>query len=287
MERTAIRAEERTGLVVAVVLHLALVALLLVQGLVPAPVIEPPQRMTVSLAEDVGMAATAPDPVAESRASTAPTMEPNPAPAPEQDQPAPPQVERPVPPQVQSPVPVPRAAPDPRPRRRPDPPRTQAQPQPAPPAPATRAESSPRNPRKSSARSGGSRLGDNFLEGAGASTSTSETRVPASQIGNSAKASIIQAVARQIKPHWEPPNGPEVDKIVSYVRFRLNPDGTLSGRPEVVRQTGVNDTNRAQAGRHAEQAVRAVQLAAPFELPQEYYEAWKVVTANLDWRLAQ
>lgn len=287
MERTAIRAEERTGLVVAVVLHLALVALLVVQGLFPAPVIEPPQRMTVSLAEDVGMAATAPDPVAESRASTAPTMEPNPAPAPEQDQPAPPQVERPVPPQVQSPVPVPRAAPDPRPRRRPDPPRTQAQPQPAPPAPATRAESSPRNPRKSSARSGGSRLGDNFLEGAGASTSTSETRVPASQIGNSAKASIIQAVARQIKPHWEPPNGPEVDKIVSYVRFRLNPDGTLSGRPEVVRQTGVNDTNRAQAGRHAEQAVRAVQLAAPFELPQEYYEAWKVVTANLDWRLAQ
>lgn len=287
MERTAITAEERTGLVVAVVLHLALVALLVVQGLVPAPVIEPPQRMTVSLAEDVGMAATAPDPVTESRASTAPTMEPNPAPAPEQDQPAPPQVERPVPPQVQSPVPVPRAAPDPRPRRRPDPPRTQAQPQPAPPAPATRAENSPRNPPKSSARSGGSRLGDNFLEGAGASTSTSETRVPASQIGNSAKASIIQAVARQIKPHWEPPNGPEVDKIVSYVRFRLNPDGTLSGRPEVVRQTGVNDTNRAQAGRHAEQAVRAVQLAAPFELPQEYYEAWKVVTANLDWRLAQ
>lgn len=287
MERTAIRAEERTGLVVAVALHLALVALLVVQGLFPAPVIEPPQRMTVSLAEDVGMAATAPDPVAESRASTAPTMEPNPAPAPEQDQPAPPQLERPVPPQVQSPVPVPRAAPDPRPRRRPDPPRTQAQPQPAPPAPATRAESAPRNPPKSSARSGGSRLGDNFLEGAGASTSTSETRVPASQIGNSAKASIIQAVARQIKPHWEPPNGPEVDKIVSYVRFRLNPDGTLSGRPEVVRQTGVNDTNRAQAGRHAEQAVRAVQLAAPFELPQEYYEAWKVVTANLDWRLAQ
>jgi len=287
MERTAIRAEERTGLVVAVALHLALVALLVVQGLFPAPVIEPPQRMTVSLAEDVGMAATAPDPVAESRASTALTMEPNPARAPEQDQPAPPQLERPVPPQVQSPVPVPRAAPDPRPRRRPDPPRTQAQPQPAPPAPATRAESAPRNPPKSSARSGGSRLGDNFLEGAGASTSTSETRVPASQIGNSAKASIIQAVARQIKPHWEPPNGPEVEKIVSYVRFRLNPDGTLSGRPEVVRQTGVNDTNRAQAGRHAEQAVRAVQLAAPFELPQEYYEAWKVVTANLDWRLAQ
>ena len=55
MERTGIRAEERTGLIVAVVLHLALFGLLVVQGLFPAPVIDPPQRMTVSLAEDVVM----------------------------------------------------------------------------------------------------------------------------------------------------------------------------------------------------------------------------------------
>ena len=84
-------------------------ALLLVQGLFPAPTIDPPQRMTVSLAEEVGMEATAPDPVTESRASTAPTLEINPAPAPAQDLPVPPQVSRPVPPQVQSPVPPPSA----------------------------------------------------------------------------------------------------------------------------------------------------------------------------------
>ena len=30
-----------------------------------------------------------------------------------------------------------------------------------------------------------------------------------------------------------------------------------------------------------------MQLAAPFDLPEEYYEAWKTITANLDWRLAQ
>ena len=94
-------------------------------------------------------------------------------------------------------------------------------------------------------------------------------------------------MARQIKPHWQPPNGPEVEKIVTYVRFQLGTDGKLRGRPTVARQTGVNDTNRAQADRHAEQAIRAVQLAAPFDLPEEYYEAWKTITANLDWRLAQ
>ncbi len=267
MERTGIRAEERTGLIVAVVLHLALFGLLVVQGLFPAPAIDPPHRMTVSLAEDVGLAATAPDPVAESRASTAPTMDINPAPAPEQEAPTPPQVERPAP-QVQSPVPAPNSAADTRPRRRPDPPRTQSQPQ-------------------SSQRSGGSRLGDNFLDGAGDSTRTSETRIPASRIGNSAKASLFQAVARQLRPHWQPPSGPEVEKIVTKVRFRLNPDGTLAGAPSVAGQRGVNATNRAQAGRHGEQAIRAVQLAAPFDLPDEYYEAWKLITVDFDWRLAQ
>ncbi|MEC8179623.1 MAG: energy transducer TonB, partial [Pseudomonadota bacterium] len=133
MERVGIRAEERTGLIVAVVLHVALLAILIVQGLFPAPAIDPPQRMTVSLAEDVGMEATAPDAVTESRASTAPTMDVNPAPAPEQQQPAPPQVERPVPaPQPQRET----RAPSPQPRteapraRRPEPQRTQPQAQP-------------------------------------------------------------------------------------------------------------------------------------------------------------
>ena len=78
-----------------------------------------------------------------------------------------------------------------------------------------------------------------------------------------------------------------MEQIVSYISFQLNEDGSLKGRPRLVRQTGVNETNRAQAERHAEQAIRAVQLAAPFDLPPEYYNAWKSVTANLDWRLAQ
>ena len=267
MERTGIRTEERTGLAVAVVLHLALLGMLFVQGLFPAAVIDPPQRMTVSLAEDVGMAATAPDPVAESRASTAPTMDMNPAPSPQQDTPVPQEVQRPTPP---APTQARTAStrPDTRERRRPDPPRTQSQPQ-------------------SSQRSGGSRLGDNFLEGSGDSTRTNETRAPASQIGASTKASLFQAVARQLRPHWQPPSGPEVEKIVTKVRFRLNPDGSLAGAPSVAGQRGVNATNQAQAGRHGEQAIRAVQLAAPFDLPEQYYEAWKTITVDFDWRLAQ
>ncbi len=255
------------GLLVAAILHLVLFGVLLLQPS-DREAIPQPQRMTVNLAEDVGMEATAPDPVPESRAATAPTLSDAPAPAPQLEQPAPREITPPQP-RVQTPAPAPTARPDTRERRRPDPPRTQPQ-------------------QRRSERTGGSRLSDNFLEGAGGSTTTDETRVPASQIGASAKASLVQAIAREIKPHWQPPSGPDVERITTYLRFRLNPDGSLAGAPSIVRQTGVSDTNRAQAGRHGEQAIRAVQLAAPFDLPDEYYEAWKVVGPfGFDWRLAQ
>ena len=55
--------EERLGLGVATVLHLALVAVLLFQPRAadPPPI---PERRTVSLAEEVGLVAVSPDPPA-------------------------------------------------------------------------------------------------------------------------------------------------------------------------------------------------------------------------------
>ena len=79
----------------------------------------------------------------------------------------------------------------------------------------------------------------------------------------------------------------EVEALVTVVRFRLNRDGTLAGAPEVLRTTGQTDANRAQVRRHQEQAVRAVRLAAPFDLPEQYYSGWRVITSNFDNRLAQ
>ena len=84
-----------------------------------------------------------------------------------------------------------------------------------------------------------------------------------------------------------PPSGVEVDQLVTVVRFRLNTDGTLDGTPEVLRTNGVTNANRAQVNRHQEQAIRAVRLAAPFNLPEEYYSGWRVITSNFDNRLAQ
>ena len=265
MGRLDLRNEEKIGLLAALVLHGALVAVLLMQT-VRSEVSVFPERMTVSLATEVGLEAAAPEPVPESRAAIAPTLSPEPAPAPEPTtapvKPEPPARVAPAPP----PKPVTRTAttqPAPaRERSRPD--RTPA------PRPTTA-------PAKAAEKGGGSRIGDDFLAGAGSSTATTETRIPASQIGASAKASIGQALARQVKPHWAAPQGLDVDALVTLVDFDLNPDGSLKGRPRVRSQSGINDSNRAQAARHAENAIRAVQLAAPFDLPEEYYEAWKTV----------
>ncbi len=244
MGETALRNEDKIGLAAAVVLHGVLVAVLLLQT-VRSEVPVFPERMTVSLATEVGLEAASPDPVAESRAAIAPTLSDDPVPAPDPVRPE--RAER-------------AAATTPRARNT----RT----------PAPKPSAAPAKPAESG---GGSRIGDDFLGGSGSSTTTQETRIPASQIGASAKASIGQALARQVKPHWTAPQGLEVDQIVTLVDFDLNPDGSLNGRPRVRNQSGINDANRAQAARHAENAIRAVHLAAPFDLPAEYYEAWKTV----------
>jgi outer membrane biosynthesis protein TonB len=266
-------AKQHTGLdaialIVAIALHAALVAVLLVQGATreKLPV---PERITVNFADEVGMTSAAPEPVRQAQASVAPELG---------EQVSPP-VEY-VPP---APVPQPTTAPAPRPQ-----PTARATSRPRP-QPTQRATSQPRpRPRPSAepTRSGGSRVGDDFLAGSGSSSTSTDTRVPASQVGASARASIAAAISRQLKPHWSPPSGPDAEKIVSVIAWQMKEDGSLAGRPRLVRQTGVNDTNRAQAERHAEQAIRAVQLAAPFDLPPEYYNAWKNVSAfSFDWNL--
>lgn len=287
MERSGIRSEERTGLIIALGLHLAVIAALAIQALMPAPEIPVTERMTVNLAEDVGLEATAPDPVPESRAAEAPQLSDTPAPV---APPVPDVVEPARPVEVDRPV----TRPSPAPTRATTTRRETAR------QPARVTRETPREtprearreaaPPKKTERSGGSRIGDNFLAGSGSSTTTSETRTPASQIGASAKASIVSAIARQVRPHWQgkAPSGADAELLVTVLAFDLNPDGSLKGRPRVVSQSGVNAANEAQKDRHAEVAVRAVQLAAPFDLPDEYYEAWKSVRgARFDRNLSR
>lgn len=253
MQTGTIRKEERLGLAVALGLHLALLAVLLIQ---PARdhVLDREQRMTVSLASDVSLKSTAPDPVAESRAALAPELG-------EQTE---------APSETAPETPKPRIS---------DQPKRDAVTQPV-------RETTPRAAEKKPARA--EQVGENFLEGMGSSRTTDEKRIPASEIGRSAKASLVQSISRQIKPHWSAPSGADAELLVTELAFDLNEDGSLKGRPRVLRQSGITASNRPQASLHAERAIRAVQLAAPFDLPVEYYNAWKSIRgARFDRNLSQ
>ncbi len=283
MARTAnFLREDRLGLTVALVAHIALAALFLVQGEERAALVTP-ERMVVSLADEVSLESTAPDPSAEPAASYAPALA---------DVPAPPvaaaadPAERTVPREVPQPAPV--AAPRPEPTRQPrtETPRprpaaarpSSSAPTPAP-APAV-AASAPTTPRE---RTGGSRIGADFLEG----RSNSEGRAgsPATAFGASEAASLNSAIARQLKPHWQAPSGVDADQLVTIVRFRLERNGSLQGAPSCVSQTGVTPSNTPQKDLHCERAIRAVRTAAPFNLPDQFYEHWRLVNSRFDRRL--
>jgi pyruvate/2-oxoglutarate dehydrogenase complex dihydrolipoamide acyltransferase (E2) component len=250
-----LRSDEKLGLAAAVVLHGALVAVLLMQA-VRSDVAVFPERMTVSLAADVGLENAAPDPVSESRASVAPTLAPEAAPAPE-----------PV-----KPDPRTAASQSARDRSRPD---RQAP-----------GQTSANQPRPASKVGGGSRIGEDFLDGKGSSATTQETRAPAATFGAKEAADLRSAISRQIKRNWTAPNGVEAELLVSVVSWKLNPDGSLKGRPTCrTKPDSITQSNRPQASLHCERAIRAVQLADFSNLPEQFYTRWDDLEWQFDRRL--
>ena len=255
--------EERIGLGIAAVAHVALVAALVWQvrdGPAKLPV---PERIEVSLAQDVALTSTAPKPAPAAQAAIAPQLAPEPAPPP----PAP----EPIPTVAVKELPKPAIA---------------ALHQPAPkPAPVAKASAAPAPaklaPQKTSKPAGGSRLGDDFLAGVSAGERTKAAGTPAAAFGPAEQASLSQAINRQLKPKWNAPQGVDAEQLVTVLSWELNQDGSLAGTPRVVSQSGITDSNRPQAKLHAERAIRAVQLAAPFELPPQFYDKWKRIAA---WR---
>ena len=233
--------EERLGLGIAAVAHVALVAALVWQVRDEPTALPIPERMDVSLADEVSLESTSPDPAAEVQAAAAPEMVAEPLPQPTRP--------------VAQPTPTPRPTTRPSPRPTSTPPPTQPRPRPD--------------------------LNEVFGPGANVPDRPANPGNPAAQFGPAEQASLSQAINRQLKPHWSAPSGVDAEKLITVLRWELNPDGSLKGRPEMVSQSGITASNRPQAALHAERAIRAVQLAAPFDLPEEFYDKWKRIR---EWR---
>nr|WP_298930413.1 energy transducer TonB [uncultured Erythrobacter sp.] len=262
------RKEDSIALPIAIALHVAVAAVLMLQP--PSDeVAEFPQSMNVSLATEVSLEATAPQPVLESSAAIAPVLgeelAPDTAETPSEIVP-----ETAPPPERTTRSNTSRTTSPPRDRSRPD--RTTPQPSPS--------------PTRAAQRGGGSRIGDDFLPGQGSSTTTEETRAPAANFGRRERAALASAITRQLRRHWTAPNGVEADKLISTVSWKLNENGSLSGTPTCrTDPASITPSNKPQAGLHCDRAIRAVRRAAPFNLPEQFYSRWDDLEWQFDRRL--
>lgn len=301
MPATSLRKEEGIGLILAIAAHLGLAAFLLWRPAGKA-LVTPPERMTVTLSDELAPTSTSPEPNAQAAPDRAPTIgepappEPEPVAEPEPEPlPPPPVPKPPAPKAVAQPKPEPKPAPRPAPRavERPTPapaPKPSPQATPRPPQPAPKAAAQPRNQPapKAPARppqqqqqtnrpAGASSFADAFKNGVPGAQNTGQSRTPPAAAAGPLRASFGQSVLREVRPNWQGrvPQGVNTEKLVTILSIELNRDGSLAKPPRVVRQEGIDDENRPQAQRHAEEAIRAVQLSAPFDLPADQYDLWK------------
>lgn len=286
----AMHKTERTGLVIAIFAHAAIVAALSI-GLARRNDLTPPsKRITVQIADEVGLTSTSPTPFAVPAPDVAPEIGEAPPP-PDTGEPSP----APTPSPVSSSAPVPSPAPSPSPKAAPKPapaarkPSAKPAPKPTPAPAATPKADEPKKeaaaPRRydSSARrrpdapSGGSRLGANFLEGVSDQASTSTSRTPpAEKAGPAVLASLERELLRQVKPHWRPPTGADAEKLRTKVTARLDRSGNIIGQPQAV-TTGETASNANQVSLHRERAIAAVRQGAPYNFPDQYYDAWSTI----------
>lgn len=277
---------EQAGLGAAVVGHVVLFGLLSVGFLATPNPLDLKQRpIEVTLSDEVGLESQAPvasqEEPAPKLAEEEGPVEPTPPPPPE-PMPAPQPVPKPTPaPPVPTPKPVPKAVAKPAPPK-PKPvakPQAKSQPKAAAKPPAQAKPQQQRQVRPTGRLAG---LMDGLTDRPSQSRSTTP---PAAAAGPAVLSSLRAEVLRQLKPHWRSPTGADVELLRTVVEVRLARDGTIIGEPRVIAQTGVNDSNRSQAALHKERAIRATELAAPFKLPAEFYESWKVIKPAFDKRL--
>jgi len=264
---------EQAGFGIALGAHVLLVAILSMGFLaIRTPPVIKRQAIEVQLVDEVGLESAAPQ---ISETPPAPKLA-------EVEGPVEPDVVPPEAAPVPEPAPVQKATPRPAQVPKPVPALKQAVAKPAPPVPAKTADTKPKPPVRTAGRLKGMLSGLSERE----SDSRSETP-PASVASPAVQSSLAAAVRRQLKPHWKAPTGADAEQLRTELTITLARDGSVTNI-QVLRQTGITPSNRAQAGLHKERAIAAVRLASPFQLPAQFYDTWKVLSPiGFDKRLSQ
>ncbi|WP_077148384.1 hypothetical protein [Sphingopyxis sp. KK2] len=265
----AVTGNEARGIAIAVVAHVLIIGLLSVQWTAGDRRFDNPPMEVDLIAE------TAPT-------STAPVISDTP-PAPRLgeedsfDDAPPPPVPTPTPPE---PIARPTPAPSPKVVKKapPVPPKKAVPPAAQKAAPKV----PPKVPPKTGTRGPTGRL-DGITDGLGKEPTRTppKTGAPAAATAAEVRKSIDVSIKSKVNPRWQrcSVSGVDVDQLKTVVKFRLTASGALAGFSSVT-TTGENESNKFQVQRHQECAKRAVELAAPFDLPEENYSFWQNYTLD-------
>jgi len=260
-------------------LHAVLLVGLSVVLLSPPKPPPPPAPMDVTIADDVGLVAAAPQnltPPAQSRApdlgkpeDAAPS-----APAPEVAEPAPPKPQ-PVAPTLPKPAEV--AKPQP---RKPAPPKPQPAKVPARPAPSSNlakivGKGSGATPGATANRPRGSSLGG-VMSGLGTTLNNSKSTTPQGAVmSQQAAMDIGQKIKQQVQPcaNRQTNPGPGAERIRVTIRLRINRDGTLAARPTIEGHDGVDGDNARYQRQVDDRAIATFMGCQPLRgLPPDLYD---------------
>jgi hypothetical protein len=110
------------------------------------------------------------------------------------------------------------------------------------------------------------------------SKSTQTKGAPASATAAEVKRSIDVAIDGAILPFWRRnvPSGVDVDQLRVVLRINLSKDGRVINITQRGELQGQTDSNAPQQALFIERAMRSIRQAAPFDLPEEHYDQWKV-----------
>ncbi len=260
MAASALRREESLGLALALVGHVAMIAWLVWQR-APTPVVLP-ERMTVTISEDVGLTSTAPQvQLEESAPDKGPVLGEAPPP------PAPLAKPEPIPP-----LPLTRSA----------------LPLPTKPAIKTPSAQATRQLTKPATKGGASSFDNVFANGVPRTAANGKATTPiATQASAQQKSSWSSLIGGRVASRLNGcgVTGLDIEKLYIDVRFSLGADGSIQSIEDAPVQ-GTTPANQPQAKPFKACAMRAIKLAAPFAgLPPEFYDVWKV--RNLRLRLRE
>ncbi len=270
-EQRAVRGNEGRGIAIAVAAHVLIIGLLSVQWTAGDRRFDNPP-MEVDLIAETAVQSTAPI-ITEAPPSARLGEEdavdiaaPEPIPTPPVPEPIVRQTPSPTPKQVARPVPTP-------PKKQP-PAVTKAAP-----------KAAPKTPPAKKTQTGPTGRLDGIIEGLGREQTKAPPNkgAPAAATAAEVRRSIDVSIKAKVGPRWNRCNvsGVDVEQLKTVVKFRLTQAGALAGFSSVT-TTGQNDSNRFQVARHQECAKKAIEVAAPFDLPEENYSYWQNYTLDFD-----